>query len=296
MSEPSVSVIIPTLNASSDIGTLLDRLLSQTLRPMEIVVIDSDSNDDTLDIASSYPTVRTIRIDRAEFNHGLTRHKALLDTSGEFVCFLTQDALPASNEYLRNLIKPMLETDSIALVSGRQLPKEDARPFERLVREFNYPDAPSVRSSSDLQRLGIKTFFSSDSCSAYRRSTYLSCGGFPEVETNEDMLIAAHFIAAGWKVAYEPSAAVYHSHNLSLREQYLRNKAVGRFLENHVDELMGVSEIGEGRKLVKSVVLQLFRQGNVGEIFAFGLDCGARLLGNRAGRDEVANNRRNGNK
>ncbi len=178
----------------------------------------------------------------------------------------------------------MIEDPDIALVSGRQLPKADARRFEQLVRSFNYPDSPSVRSKKDLEKCGIKTFFASDSCSAYRRTAYLDCGGFERVNTNEDMLMAARFVASGLKVAYEPSAEVYHSHNLTPSQQFARNRAVGMFLESHADDLMHASEIGEGGRLVKAVSSELLREGRLGELFAFGVDCCARLFGNRAGR------------
>lgn len=279
-----VSVIIPTLNAEHEIEDLLAALERQSLRPMEILVVDSASDDDTVPLVKMHEGIRLLQIERCDFNHGATRDMALRATTGDFVCFLTQDALPASDAYLERLITPMVGDPSIALVSGRQLPKADARRFEQLVRSFNYPDSPSVRSKSDLNKCGIKTFFASDSCSAYRRTAYLDCGGFEYVNTNEDMLMAARFVASGLKVAYEPGAEVYHSHNLTPSQQFARNRAVGMFLESHSDDLMHASEIGEGGRLVKAVSSQLLREGNLTEFIAFGVDCCARLLGNRAGR------------
>lgn len=284
MTSPSLSVVILTLNAAAEIDALLGLIEGQSLRPREILVVDSSSDDGTISKVAKHPAVQLLVIDRKEFNHGSTRDMALRCTTGDFVCFLTQDAVPASNVYLEKLVAPMLDDDAIALVSGRQLPKADARRFEQLVREFNYPDAPSTRGKADLPRYGIKTFFASDVCSCYRRSAYVVCGGFSHVNTNEDMLMAARFVAAGYKVAYEPSAEVFHSHNLTPKEQYVRNRAVGCFLEEHADDLMHASEIDEGGKLVKQVSLQLLGEARLGELFVFGVDCIARLLGNRAGR------------
>lgn len=291
MTTPSLSVVIPTLNAVDEIDSLLDTIEAQSLKPLDIVVVDSSSGDGTVDEVAKHPCVNLIRIERKEFNHGSTRDMALRRSAGEFVCFLTQDAVPASNLYLERLVAPFLADDSIALVTGRQLPKADARRFEQLVRKFNYPNVPSVRSKSDLPKYGIKTFFASDTCSAYRRTAYLECGGFDHVNTNEDMLMAARFIASGLKVAYEPSAEVYHSHNLTPSQQFARNRAVGMFLESHADDLMYASEIGEGGRLVKAVSSELLREGRFGELFAFGFDCCARLLGNRAGRRAAKNER-----
>ncbi|RGY35316.1 glycosyltransferase family 2 protein [Collinsella sp. OF02-10] len=281
---PSLSVVIPTLNAAGEIDELLTLIETQTLRPSDILVVDSSSEDGTVDEVAKHPRVNFVRIERKEFNHGSTRDIALRRTAGDFVCFLTQDAVPASSRYLETLVEPLLVDNSVALVSGRQLPKANARRFEQLVRDFNYPDTPSVRSKGDLEKFGIKAFFASDTCSAYRRTAYLECGGFDHVNTNEDMLMAAKFIASGMKVAYEPRAEVYHSHNLTPSQQFARNRAVGFFLETHADDLMHASEIGEGGRLVKAVSSQLLREGNLIEFIAFGVDCCARLLGNRAGR------------
>ena len=279
-----ISIIIPTLNAEHEIEALLIALDRQSIQPNEILVVDSASEDKTIELVQKHKRVRLLEIDRQDFNHGTTRDMALNESSGDFVCFLTQDAVPVSDDYLKRLVAPMVEDSNIALVSGRQLPKADARRFEQLVRCFNYPDSPSVRSKGDLEKLGIKTFFASDACSAYRRTAYLECGGFDHVNTNEDMLMAAKFIASGMKVAYEPCAEVYHSHNLTPSQQFARNRAVGFFLETHADDLMHASEIGEGGRLVKAVSSQLLREGNLVEFIAFAVDCCARLLGNRAGR------------
>ena len=282
----SVSVVIPTLNAGREIGGLLDSLLSQTVVPGEILVVDSSSEDATQDIVASYAGrgVSLDVIERTEFNHGATRHRAFMRTVGDYTLFMTQDAVPAGDRYIERLTAPLEADKAIALVSGRQLPKPDARRFEQLVRAFNYPDEPSVRGAEYLPSYGIKTFFASDVCSAYRRTAYMECGGFAPVNTNEDMLMAARLIAVGHKVAYEPSAAVYHSHNLTPKQQFRRNREVGAFLAAHAGELMGASEIGEGGRLVKAVSAQLLREGRLGEFVAFWFDCAARLAGNRIGR------------
>lgn len=286
-----ISVIIPTLNAEHEIDGLLIALEHQSIQPVDILIVDSASEDKTIELVRQHKRVRLLKIDRQDFNHGTTRDMALRESRGDFVCFLTQDAVPVSDDYLERLVAPMVDDSDIALVSGRQLPKADARRFEQLVRDFNYPDAPSVRSKGDLEKFGIKTFFASDTCSAYRRTAYLECGGFDHVNTNEDMLMAAKFIASGLKVAYEPRAEVYHSHNLTPFQQFARNRAVGFFLETHADNLMHASEIGEGGRLVKAVSSQLLREGNLVEFIAFGVDCCARLLGNRAGRRAARNER-----
>ena len=295
MSDAFISLVIPTLNAEPEIESLLEKLSTQSISIDELVVVDSASDDRTAEIVSafaeSHPNVSLRVIERKDFNHGKTRDRALREwTTGEFVLFMTQDAVPADEDYVDDILKPF-DDPAVGVVSGRQLPKADARLLERLVRGFNYPEHSFTRGKDDLSRYGVKTFFTSDVCSAYRRSAYLEVGGFCRTMMSEDMYLAARLVAAGYLVAYAADACVYHSHNLTLKQQYERNYAVGRFLEEHADALMGVSEIGEGKNLVMNVGQQLLKSGHVGELCYFGADCVARLLGNRAGRRDARNER-----
>ena len=125
----------------------------------------------------------------------------------------------------------------------------------------------------------------SDVCSAYRRSAYEAVGGFAHpLPTNEDMLIAAAFLDAGYRLAYCADAAVMHSHNLTLRQEYRRNALIGRFLQVYGKQLSNQSETGEGLRMMQQVLLQLMRSGHPLECLAFAADCTARLLGSRVGR------------
>lgn len=280
----SVSVVIPTLNAEPEIEDLLALLEAQTFAPREIIVIDSSSDDHTVEIAKAHPLVRVIEIQRKDFDHGGTRNLGFNESVGDFVLFMTQDAVPVDESLLEKLLRPFEDGD-VAIVSARQLPKEDARPFERLVREFNYPDESNKRSEKDIKRLGIKAFFSSDVCCMYRRSSLSLIGGVPTpCSTNEDMLAAARCLKADMSVCYVADACVYHSHNLSINRQFQRNKEIGMFLSRHDNELGVSSESSEGKKLVEFVVRGLWDERNVVEILAFTFDCLARLLGNKVGR------------
>lgn len=282
-----ISLIIPTLNAEAEIGELVEALLRQRRVPDEIIVVDSSSSDRTAEVAGGYHHVKVDVIDRRDFDHGLTRDRALRACSGDIVCFMTQDAVPANDRFVENLVGPILDDPAIAISSGRQLPKEDAKRFEQLIRAFNYTEESNVRSLADVSRLGIKAYFATDVCAAYRRDAYLKLGGFGETDMSEDMLMAAKAVNAGWKVAYAANAEVYHSHNLTPRQQYERNRAIGRFLERNAELFSCASEVGEGGRLVKSVSSALLKEGDLSELLSFGVDCIARFAGNRAGRREM---------
>lgn len=279
-----VSVVIPTLNAGPDIEKLLEALTNQTCPPDEICIIDSSSTDNTRELVAQYASVSLITISKSSFDHGGTRNLGLRSTRGQFVVFMTQDALPANTGTVEELLKPF-SNDKVALVTARQLPRKNARRFEQLVRSYRYPPTSNIRSASDIKSTGIKAFFASDVCSAYRRDALESIGGFPEpCKTNEDMLAAERLLRSGYLVAYEAESCVFHSHNFTLREQYKRNHLIGEFLNEYSAELGTESEVGEGAKLAKFVLNVLVSEHDYSEAAAFIMDCGARFLGNRMGR------------
>lgn len=280
----TISVVIPTLNAGTEIGSLLDRLLSQTVQPQEVLVVDSESEDGTVSEALSRQRVRVLKIRRSDFNHGYTRDMAFRNTSSDLVCFLTQDALPSDAHYIENLTRPLIDNPYIAMTSGRQVPRGDARRFEALVRECNYPPMSAVRTSADIFRLGLKAFFASDVCSAYRRASYLACGGFPRCQTNEDMIMAARLLKGGYAIAYVAEATVVHSHNLSMLEQFKRYRAIGGFLDSFADELYPATAMKSGSDVFRSVSKRLISEKDAPELTAFFGDCLARLVGMTVGR------------
>jgi len=282
--DSKVSVIIPTLNAENQLPTLLEGLAAQEHTIDEIIVVDSASEDKTVEICKNNSMVNLIQIERKEFDHGETRDMALRKSIGDIVVFLTQDAVPANAEFLGKLITPLMEED-VAVCTGRQLPKADATKMERLVRTFNYSEDSHIRSKEDISKMGIKAFFCSDVCAAYNREIYLKLGGFLHpVKTNEDMFFAATAIQNGYRVAYTADAAVIHSHNLTLKKQYERNFIQGYEMEKHRELLGNVSQRSEGVRLVKYVSKELIKHGHVASIAYFGLDCFARFLGNRKGK------------
>lgn len=279
----SVSVILPTLNAAGEIAALLAALMGQTQPPDEILVVDSGSTDGTAELARAHGA-RVMSIPRDRFDHGGTRDAALRQTTGEFVLFLTQDTLPADERYIEQLLLPFAD-ERVAAASGRQLPRPDARPYVRAVQQYRYPAQSRAWGPEEREALGIRAYHLSDVCSAYRRSAYEAVGGFSHpLPTNEDMLIAAAFLDAGYLLAYCGDAAVVHSHNLTLRQEYRRNVLIGRFLQEYGERLGNPRETGEGLRMVRQVLSQLLRSGHPLECPVFAADCAARLLGSRAGR------------
>lgn len=278
------AAIIPTLNAADTLQRQVQAILEQSVPPDVIIVIDSGSDDGTAELAASMPGVRLMSVKRGTFDHGGTRDMAIRASDTPFVILLTQDALPADAHWAAAMLAPFGD-ERVAAVCGRQVARSDARAYEKAVRAFRYPDESIVWNSADLPGLGVRGYLLSDVCAAYCRRAYDAVGGFEHpIATNEDMLIAADLLNAGYCLAYSAGARVWHSHNHTLKQEYLRNRLIGEFLVRYGDRFAQAGETGEGLRLVRHVSKELVCQGNPGELLPFWLDCGARLLGNRAGK------------
>lgn len=279
-----ISVIIPTLNAEKYIEKLMTALNSQLVDDnMEIIVVDSQSEDNTVETAKRFGA-RVISVKRSDFDHGGTRNLAWKEAGGDIICFLTQDALPCNNGYISNLIKGFAD-DKVMMISGRQITRQDANPVERLTRKFNYPENSFVRTADDIERLGIKAYFFSDACAAYRRSILEKMNGFEEpILTNEDMLMAARVINAGYAVGYAADAEVFHSHNFTLKYQYSRNFDVAAFLTMYASEIKSGGTTGEGIRMVLFTEKELLKRGHFISMIRCVFESGAKFLGNRAGK------------
>jgi rhamnosyltransferase len=119
----------------------------------------------------------------------------------------------------------------------------------------------------------------------YEKKTFFNLNGFEApIETNEDMHIASKILRIGKKIRYEANAKVYHSHDSSFKEIFIRNYLIGKFLKKYKDDFPHSSTNKEGMNLVKKVTSQLFQKGLIGECILFWMECGIKLLGNFFGK------------
>jgi len=223
-----VSVVVPVRDGERYLGELLDQVLAQaaSAASLEILVIDSASRDGSVAIATSRG-VRVLEIDPASFGHGRTRNLGAERTSGEIICFLTQDATPAPG-WLAGLLRGFTLADDVGAVYGPHLARPDTSPMiaRELAAFFATHAGPDGGAS--LQRDGDLTFLSNVNA-AYRRECWEAVR-FPDVPYSEDQAFGAAMLAAGWAKAYVPEAAVLHAHDYPPTE----------FMRRYFDEYRGL--------------------------------------------------------
>jgi len=219
--QPSVSVVIPVLNAAAFLPDLLKALFSQKPQlPCEVILVDSLSTDGTREIASSDSTVRVIPI--SDFSHGRARNLGAREARGDIIALLTQDALPDGPDWLDRLIAPFSDP-VVAAVYSRQVPRPDTAPMERFFLQTHFPDdGPVRREKGEKQYLGFEDVFFSNVSAAVRRDVLLRFPFDEELIMSEDQQFARDILNAGYATVYQPSSVVIHSHRYTLKHVFRR--------------------------------------------------------------------------
>jgi len=252
----TATVVIPTQNAGRHIPGLLDSLQAQTLKPAQIIVVDSESTDQTVQLARSQ-NCKVITIKRSDFDHGTARNLPFSKIQTEFVIYLTQDALPCDKYAVENIIRPLSDDEKAGAAFGRQLPYPDASFFAEHLRLFNYPENSYERILNDKKKYGIKTAFLSNSFAAYRRSVLEEIGYFKsDLIFGEDTLAAAEILLKGYKIAYAADAKIFHSHNYTVLQDFKRYFDMGVF---HKTENWLLNEFGSAKGQAFEYVKSEFR-------------------------------------
>ena len=314
----NIQVIIPVCKPDEKLIKLINRLKKQTLLPDRISLVwsrEEGEADEVIDrIRYEHSDIRILEIDADSFDHGGTRRRAVRNTASDIFIMMTQDAIPKNDMLIENLTAPMimqmnesseagggtspgdLQSDRgedrqgehavIACVYARQLPGKDSSPYEKLSRLHNYSELSKTKTGSDIKRMGIKAFFCSDVCCAYRRDLYDECGGFVRNTVfNEDMIMARRFLDKGYAVRYEATAAVIHSHDYSPMQQLRRNFDLGASQAMYPDVFGNVSSESEGMKFVLSSTKLLLKKGRVMLIPGFYIQCAFKLIGYKLGKN-----------
>ncbi len=215
----TISVVLLTYNGMPTVERCLRMISRQTTdTKIEIVHIDSGSTDGTLDVARSY-SLHTHHISSKDFHHSRTRNFAATLAHNDIVVFLTQDAVPDSPSWLSRLVAPFAERN-VGGVYGRQIPPEGVGPVRRCAMAFLYPTQRQVRDPLGTQHFGLSSVRFSNANSAVRRELLCRLQFDERALVCEDHGMCRDLLAAGYKVVYEPDAAVVHGHERTLYSEF----------------------------------------------------------------------------
>lgn len=250
MEKLKVDVIIPTYKPGEKFYNLIQTLKRQSYPIDRIIVVNTEKKWFPSYFYEGNQDIEVHHIRKEDFDHGGTRDRAASLCDGDILLFMTQDAVPNDIYLVEELIKPFRRPE-VAAAYARQLPAEGCSLIERYTRAFNYGPMSRRKKKSDLAKLGIKTYFCSNVCAAYRREIYEEQGGFEHRTIfNEDMIFAGRLIQAGYTIAYVAEAKVIHSHNYTNRELFQRNFDLAVSQADHPEIFKGIKSESEGIRLV----------------------------------------------
>lgn len=228
-----ISVICPIYNGENYIKKLYDNIIEQKkVSIIEIKFILTESNDDSESILKNL-NLNYEKISVKEFSHSLVRERAALSALGDIIVFITQDIKICDEYWLYELVKSIKDKECDAAFS-RQIAYEN-HTIEKYTREINYSRESRIMRKSDIERLGLMTFFFSDASSAILKETFINLNGYDgkDLPTNEDMYIAYKLIMNGYKIKYAADSKVIHSHELSFRDTFNRYRDIGIFFKEN---------------------------------------------------------------
>jgi len=284
-----IDIIIPTYKPDKRLLAILEHLEKQTLPVHRIIIMNTEEKYfETLIYGTAFfekhKKIKVYHLSKREFDHGKTRHIAVQKSEAEIFVMMTQDSIPWDNSLLENLVSEL--RGNVAVAYARQLPAENCSEMERFSRLFNYPPQSRLKTQQDTGELGIKAYFCSNSCAAYRRDIYEELGGFiRHTIFNEDMIYAAKAMQSGYAIYYAAEAKVIHSHNYTDRQQFHRNFDMAVSQADHPEIFAEISSESEGKRLIRETRAHLKKMGLRKQIPRLYIQSAYKYLGYRLGKN-----------
>jgi rhamnosyltransferase len=240
------SIVIPCYNGGQILHKCIETCLSQDVNfDYEIVVIDSSSSDGSreylLEKSKANPRLRVYVIKKSDFGHGKTRNLGASYSRGELICFITQDAVPADQYWLLNMVKSMDKHPAAAGAFGRHRAHANHSAYtdHQLDMHFtSFGPGTVAYKAENLERYETdrgyrqRLHYYSDNNSCMRRSVWLK-QPYDDVPFGEDQLWADKIIRQGYTKLYVDDSVVFHSHDFNIKESYQRGKEESIFFHKH---------------------------------------------------------------
>jgi len=261
---PKATIIIPTYNGDKYLERLLTMVFKQEVDfTYDVFLIDSTSSDNTAEVAKKFlakhKNMSYEQIPTKEFGHGKTRNYAAGKARGEFVVFLSQDAIPAKKSWLYEMLKPFDLNEKIVGVVGKQVPRAKCVPLLKYEIRTVFNNLGSDAGTGIFYRdsfmddpiFGDVVTFYSDVNSAAKRDFLVSKIPYRDIPYAEDQFFARDIIDAGYMKAYAARGKVIHSNDIPLHEYKHRT----------FDEVVGLRRIGTNiavpsiKHIIKSIIL-----------------------------------------
>jgi rhamnosyltransferase len=212
--KPDCSIVIRAFNEEKHLGRLLEGVSQQSVKNVQVILVDSGSTDKTLDIAESHD-VKIVKIDPQDFTFGYSLNKGIQAALTEVIMIASAHVYPVYPDWIEKMIAPFSDP-SVALVYGKQRGIKSSHFSEEQIFRHWFPDFS--QSSQDHP-------FCNNANAAIRRSLWEKNKYDETLPGLEDLAWAKWAQDNKYKIIYIPQAEIKHIHEESFRgvkKRYLR--------------------------------------------------------------------------
>ncbi len=220
--KPIISIVIRTKNEERWILKCLEQINKQTFRDFEIILVDNNSTDKTVQkaIIAGVKKIFVIK----NFLPGKALNLGIKKSLGEYIVCLSAHCIPTNKDWLKNLIKNFKLESNVAGVYGRQEPMEFSKDSDKrdLFLVFGLD-----------RKVQIKDSFFHNANSIIKKSIWENIKFDEKITNIEDRLWGEKIIQSGYKIIYEPSASVFHHHGIHQDGNQVRLRNVVNIIQSY---------------------------------------------------------------
>lgn len=220
MMNPLLSIIIRTKNEERWISQCLGAVFSQDYKNFEVILVDNESTDRTVEKAKQFPIQKIVTC--KEYRPGKALNLGILEAKGEYIVCLSGHCIPVNNQWLDKLLQNFSDP-KVAGVYGRQEPMSFTSPVDK--RDL------AIVFGLD-RKVQIKDSFFHNANSMIRANLWREIPFDDQVTNIEDRIWARALLQKGSKIVYEPEASVYHHHGIHQNLNLERCASVVQVLES----------------------------------------------------------------
>lgn len=259
MPSPLVSVVIVSFNSKNDLTECLPSLLSQSYSEFEVIVVDNNSIDGTVDfVEKSLPLIRVIR---NKENYGCAKgyNIGIGESRGKYVVLLNPDTV-VERDWLPELARVMEENENIAACQSRVLLYGNRTIINTEGNEVNYLGFTWCRNYGQVSKYSeaIEETVGLSVCSAILRRNVLEEVGFFDEDFFmylDDTDLGLRMQLLGYKVVCNPKSIVYHKYT------FMPSKKKMYYLERN--RLLMLIKVYDKARLLKIFPILVFMEAGL---------------------------------
>ncbi|MCB0332429.1 MAG: glycosyltransferase [Bdellovibrionales bacterium] len=260
---PDITIFIRARNEAALLGECLKTIFAQeTSHSFEVVLLDCESTDRTVEIAKEYP-VKIYSIPSRLFSYSSALNFGATVARGNLFVPLSAHVVPADNHWLQELVEPVAKGE-VAASFSRQVPWPTAAPQEQASIAKSYPETDKIVTRESFCKevaLGTSAYneIAFSNASSCILSEHIENIGFLEMPFSEDRAFAVALLQGRLSYKYCSRSVCYHSHPPSFREYRSIAKAATlsqNYLERMIASALSVS-VAESSQGVAELLFKL---------------------------------------